>query len=146
MTPTTTAMLEIFPDRPDILAFFNILHDINQTADGIADGEIDPKEGMGKLLWAACVALPSDPFFAAYKSSLLPVMAGAIISWDASNRWGHEDGQAHAFAFVRRWDLEMLIPVVAGLVNGYDGARVANEKYFRAARLEQPDDLATWRP
>jgi hypothetical protein len=139
-------MLEIFEDRPDIRAFFDVIHTINQTADGIADGDIDPKEGMGKLLWATCVALPSDPFFAAYKSSLVPIMAGAIVTWDASNRWGNEDGDAHTFAFVRRWDLEMLIPVVAGLVKGYDGARVANETYFRAARAEQPDNLADWRP
>jgi len=100
----------------DAMSLLRSLAEISQIADDYADGDTSGSDDMTRMLHLALVAVPTNPFFQAHQSWLVPVMSSSMHLWNASNDWHNE------FGFVYREALEQIIHVVAMLVGGQDHA------------------------
>lgn len=72
-----------------------------QFFDDLVDEADIQRESFDQMLWGVLVGMPSNPFFVRHANTLLPVMAQAILKWQASDR-AERNGQHDAKSFVWR--------------------------------------------
>lgn len=72
-----------------------------QTLDDYADGDPVERAQLDKLIWSLLAGCWMNPFFQRFQGQLLPVMACAILQWQAADKVERE-GRADARSFVWR--------------------------------------------
>lgn len=92
-----------------------------QLFDDVADGDEVARADLDKVIWITLVGLHSNPFFEAKKAALLPVMATAILKWQASDR-AERSGQADARSYVWRAGYYDLVLLTVQLCHGVEVA------------------------
>ena len=95
--------------------------DAIQFLDDVADGDDISRDRFDSALNQLLVAMPSNPFFIANASALLPVVAVQLLKWQASDI-AERCGQAGAVSFVWRAGYYDLVLLTVQICHGYDVA------------------------
>lgn len=95
--------------------------DAIQFLDDVADGDEVTRPEFDRALNQLLVAMPSNPFFTAYSTTLLPVVAVQILKWQASDD-AERKGKADARSYMWRAGYYDLVILAVQLCHGYDVA------------------------
>lgn len=92
-----------------------------QTFDDYADGDEVKRKDLNALIWNTTIGMPQNPFYFEHSQSLWPVMATAILKWQASDIVERE-GKADAMSFAWRASFYDVVLFVYALVHGHGAA------------------------
>ena len=95
--------------------------DAIQFFDDVADDDNMPRSELDRTLNQVLVAMPSNPFFTAHSSVLLPVVAVQLLKWQASDEVERR-GNADARSYMWRAGYYDLVLLVVQICHGYDVA------------------------
>ena len=95
--------------------------DAIQFLDDVADGDEVSRAQLDRALNQLLVAMPSNPFFVAHASALLPVVAVQLLKWQASDR-AEREGLADARSYMWRAGYYDLILLAVQICHGYETA------------------------
>jgi hypothetical protein len=93
--------------------------DAIQFLDDVADGDDISRDRFDSALNQLLVAMPSNPFFIANSSVLLPVVAVQLLKWQASDI-AERGGKSNAVSFVWRAGYYDLVLLVVQICHGYN--------------------------
>jgi hypothetical protein len=105
------------PDQA--VAWLMGMWDAIQFLDDVADGDIIFRDQIDRALNQLLVAMPSNPFFVAHASALLPVVAVQLLKWQASDK-AEREGFADARSYMWRAGYYDLVLLVVQICHGYD--------------------------
>lgn len=114
-----------------LMTMFSVI----QTFDDYADGDSVDRKELDALIWNTLVALPSNEFFAKNATTLLPIIASAVLKWQASDK-AEKEGRADERCYMWRAGYYDLI-LMAVLVT--HGSAIAIEQAETCMRLYGED-------
>jgi hypothetical protein len=94
-----------------------MVFDAIQVFDDVADGDAVERKDLNATIWNTLVGMNQNQFFIANSHHLVPLLATAILKWQASDT-AERQGQADAKSFVWRAGYYDLILMVIALVHG----------------------------
>lgn len=94
-----------------------------QVFDDMADGDDIDRADLNQAIWSALIGLPSNGFFKANASTLLPLLMVAILKWQASDDV-ERCNRANATSFVWRAGYYDIVLAAILIVHG---AQIATE-------------------
>ena len=103
---------------PDAVEWLIMLFEATQTFDDYADGDEVPRSALDATLWNTLVAMPQNSFFRANSSTLVPVVASAILKWQGADAIERGAGKVDARSFVWRASFYDVVLMVVQLVHG----------------------------
>lgn len=107
-------------DLPDpAIAYLLTVWDLFQGLDDWVDGDPVSRDDQNRVIWTACMGLGT--FHAEHFAALQPVMANAVLKWQASD-WAERNGQHGPTSFVWRASYYDLVLQVVLLVHGVEVA------------------------
>jgi hypothetical protein len=106
----------------DAVAWLLDLWNCIQTLDDYADGYYVDRPALDALIWRALVGMPSNAWFLAHASSLLPAIAQMVLKWQASDKV-EQDGNADARSFVWRAGYYEVVLMSVLLAHGQEVAQ-----------------------
>ena len=92
-----------------------------QLFDDVADADDISRVDLDRVIWSLLVGIHANLFFEAKKHALLPVLATAILKWQASDAV-ERSGKADARSYVWRAGFYDLVLIVVQLCHGVDVA------------------------
>lgn len=95
--------------------------DAIQFLDDVVDGDEITRQEFDRALHQLLVGMPTNPFFTAYSSTLLPVVAVQLLKWQASDH-AERNGKADARSFMWRAGYYDLVLLAVQICHGYDVA------------------------
>lgn len=103
------------------IAYLLTVWDLFQSLDDWVDGDPVTRDEQNRVIWTACMGLGS--FHAEHFAALQPVMANAVLKWQASD-WIERNGEKeqYAKAYVWRASYYDLVLQVVLLVHGVEVA------------------------
>lgn len=124
--------------------FMMTLSDITELWDDLVDGDKQLTKGrIDDAFFKALVTLPTNPFFEAHKSYLVPLIIMAINSWQDANTLEHGGRNERALAYtLRQMDLQ-IVQAIVYITQGYDKMREVSGEIWKMFAAEQ-DDILTW--
>jgi len=93
------------------------LYRIIQVFDDIADGDPVSRDDLNAVIWDCLVGRLQNEFFARHANQLIPVIATAIIKWQASDTMERQ-GLADARSFVWRASYYDVVVMVVSICHG----------------------------
>jgi hypothetical protein len=90
---------------------------VTQVFDDVADKDKIKRSDLDRAIFASLVQMPSNPFFLANASQLMPVLACAMLKWKASDD-AEREGKADAKSFVWRAAYYDVVLMVVLLCHG----------------------------
>ena len=109
-----------------LMTMFSVI----QTMDDYADGAKVERKDLDAMIWNTLVALPSNQFFMRHANMLLPVIATAILKWQASDQ-AERDGRADERAYMWRAGYYDLVLMAVLLTHGSTKTTEISEKIMR---------------
>ncbi len=88
-----------------------------QVFDDIADGDTVERKDLNATIWNTLVGMHQNAFFLANSHYLIPLLATAIMKWQASDH-AERNGQADARSFVWRAGYYDLILMAVSITHG----------------------------
>jgi hypothetical protein len=98
-------------------AWLLMLWDVIQFFDDVADADHIERNELDAALWNALVSMPDSQFFQQHRSVLVPLVANAILKWQASDQ-AERSKEADAKSFVWRAGYYDIVLSVVSLVHG----------------------------
>lgn len=95
--------------------------DAIQFLDDVADGDEVSRAQLDRALNQLLVAMPSNPFFVAHASALLPVVAVQLLKWQASDK-AEREGFADTRSYMWRAGYYDIILLAVQICHGYETA------------------------
>jgi hypothetical protein len=92
-----------------------------QMLDDVADNDPIAREELNSTIFLVLVGLPASPFFQTHAKNLLPVLASAVLKWQASDA-AERNGKADAKSFVWRASYYDVVLMVVLLCHGAETA------------------------
>jgi len=89
-----------------------------QTFDDYADGDKVKRDDLDSLIWNMVIGMPQNTFYFKHSQSLWPVMATAILKWQASDTV-ERSGKADEMSFAWRASFYDVVLFVYALVHGH---------------------------
>lgn len=77
---------EVFELPAEAVDWLLMLWGAIQVFDDVADGDKVIRSDLDAVIWNTLVAMPRNPFFVVHAATLAPVLAAAILKWQASDR------------------------------------------------------------
>jgi hypothetical protein len=102
-----------------------------QLFDDVADGDTIDRKELDHVLWHMMVGQYSNAFFAQKSAALVPLLANAILKWQASDHVERE-GNVDARSFMWRAGYYDIILTVIQLCHGH---RVAKDSAHLVMRM-----------
>jgi hypothetical protein len=113
-------------------AWLLMLWSVIQFFDDVADADHIERNELDAALWNALVSMPDSQFFQQHRSVLVPLVANAILKWQASDL-AERSKEADAKSFVWRagyYDIVLsVVSLVHGPVKAIAGAREIMSMY-----------------
>lgn len=100
-----------------LLDFWDVIQGLDDWRDNDA---VDAKE-KELVIYKVMVNMPSNPFFQAYASHLLPIMSNLVLKWIAANKL-EDNSEELEKAYMWRASYYDLVLEVVRLVHGYANA------------------------
>jgi hypothetical protein len=94
-----------------------MVYDAIQVFDDIADGDTVERKDLNATIWNTLVGMHQNAFFLANSHYLIPLLATAIMKWQASDH-AERNGQADARSFVWRAGYYDLILMAVSITHG----------------------------
>ncbi len=94
-----------------------MVYDAIQVFDDIADGDTVDRKDLNATIWNTLVGMHQNAFFLANSHYLIPLLATAIMKWQASDH-AERNGQADARSFVWRAGYYDLILMAVSITHG----------------------------
>ena len=98
-------------------AWLLMLWSVIQFFDDVADADHIERNELDAALWNALVSMPDSQFFQQHRSVLVPLVANAILKWQASDQ-AERSKEADAKSFVWRAGYYDIVLSVVSLVHG----------------------------
>jgi len=98
-------------------AWLLMLWGVIQFFDDVADADHIERHELDAALWNALVSMPDNAFFQQHRSALVPLVANAILKWQASDQ-AERRKEADAKSFVWRAGYYDIVLSVVSLVHG----------------------------
>jgi hypothetical protein len=98
-------------------AWLLMLWSVIQFFDDVADADHIERNELDAALWNALVSMPDSQFFQQHRSVLVPLVANAILKWQASDL-AERSKEADAKSFVWRAGYYDIVLSVVSLVHG----------------------------
>ena len=102
---------------PDAAQWLLDLWRVIQMLDDVVDNDPIEREELNNTIFLSLIGLPANPFFQAHSANLLPVLATAILKWQASDTT-ERDNKADAKSFVWRASYYDVVMTVVLLCHG----------------------------
>jgi hypothetical protein len=103
----------------DARAYLLTMFDLIQWFDDVVDGDPVTLEQSNKAIFAALYQLPTNPFFVRHREFLAPIVACAILKWQAADK-AERDGKPSAMAFSWRASFYDVALACMSIVHGPD--------------------------
>lgn len=129
--------------RADALAFMRGVIDLAHVWDDLVDRDVDVSpQAVNGALWFAAVGMQRNPFFAAHRDRLLPVIETGILNWFAANELESAGTMtALEVAHVIRCQVGDVLLLAAEIIHGHEFAA----RHAAGMRmLTQQDSLADY--
>lgn len=94
-----------------------MVYEAIQVFDDIADGDTVERKDLNATIWNTLVGMHQNAFFLANSHYLIPLLATAIMKWQASDHV-ERNGQADARSFVWRAGYYDLILMAVSITHG----------------------------
>jgi len=94
-----------------------MVYEAIQVFDDIADGDTVERKDLNATIWNTLVGMHQNAFFLANSHYLIPLLATAIMKWQASDH-AERNGQADARSFVWRAGYYDLILMAVSITHG----------------------------
>lgn len=112
---------------PDAVEWLLSLYQVIQFFDDVADGDKVERNELNQALWNSLVAFPQNAFYFKHMYLLLPVVANAILKWQASDN-AERAGAANEKSFVWRASYYDVVLTVVQICHGHEvAAKVADK-------------------
>lgn len=111
----------------DAIAWLSSLWNTIHFFDDVADGDYCDRAQLDSAMWNALVAMPANAFFRKNMDGLLPVMANAMLKWQASDAM-ERAGNANERSFIYRASFYDVLLMVFQLVHGAELAIACADK------------------
>lgn len=106
---------------PDAAAWLLALWDVIQVFDDVVDNDAVARADLDRAIFTSLVGLPANTFFQTHGTSLLPILATAILKWKASDD-AEREGSADEKSFVWRASYYDVVLAVVLLCHGQTAA------------------------
>jgi hypothetical protein len=103
----------------DARAYLLTMFQLIQWFDDVVDGDPVTLEQSNKAIFAALYQLPNNPFFLRHREFLAPIVACAILKWQAADAEERKNNPS-ATAFVWRASFYDLVLACMSIVHGPD--------------------------
>jgi len=97
--------------------WLTMLYEAIQVFDDIADGDTVERKELNATIWNTLVGMHQNAFFLANSHYLIPLLAEAIMKWQASDH-AERNGQADARSFVWRAGYYDLVLMAVSITHG----------------------------
>jgi hypothetical protein len=131
----------VFPDRPDVVGFLNLLFKTTQVIDDLVDKDrpVDD-DTIFRSFWTCLFELPLNSLYRENEIYLRPILAAGFQDWwDSVKLERSGDHHGKTIAFVLRDSLTGVVIQCAYIVGGYDYMQTVSEKIRRHAYEETLD-------
>ena len=96
-----------------LLSLWNVI----QVFDDVADGDDVDRQSLDRAIYDSLVGFYQNPFFVANAPYLVPLMAVAIMKWQASDK-AERDGKPTAMSYAWRAGFYDIVLAVVALCHG----------------------------
>jgi hypothetical protein len=104
-----------------------MLYEAIQVFDDVADGDTVKREDLNSVIWNTLVGMNQNSFWIANSHNLTPVVATAILKWQASDH-AERTGKADARSFVWRAGYYDVVLMAVALCHGtQEATKIAHE-------------------
>jgi len=100
-----------------VVEWLVMVYDAIQVFDDIADGDTVERKDLNATIWNTMVGMHQNQFFITNSHHLVPLLATAIMKWQASDQ-AERAGEADARSFVWRAGYYDLILMAVSLTHG----------------------------
>jgi hypothetical protein len=108
---------QVFRLPPAAVEWLLALYDCIQVLDDVADGDKVERSDLDAAIWNLLFALPASPFFQQNSAMLLPLLAQAILKWQASDA-AERAGNHNAMSFAWRAGYYDIVLAVVYICHG----------------------------
>lgn len=115
-------LLEELMVPKDAIDWLVMLYDSVQVFDDYADGDPVKREDLDKLIWTTLISMPNNRFYKDNSEALWPLIATAILKWQASDTV-ERNKKANAISFVWRAGYYDIVLMVYAICFGSAKAR-----------------------
>jgi hypothetical protein len=128
--------------------FLKLIQRASQLADDFADGDLahfGRGADMAELVTLLLLLIPENPFYQENKSTLRPIIASVLLTWECSDIWAEsEKKDIRVLAYSWREAMLQVISMVGLLTGGRAGGReallAAVDLYHGPGGVESFDD------
>ena len=106
---------------PSAIDWLIMVYEIIQVFDDIADGDNVSRKDLNSTIWNVFIGMNQNQFFVLNNSNLMPILANAILKWQASDT-AERLGNADEKSFVWRAGYYDLILMAVLITHGPDYA------------------------
>lgn len=110
--------------------WLTMLWGVIQVFDDVADGDPVDREDLNAAIWNTLVGMNQNAFWQANSHTLAPILASAILKWQASDK-AERSGNADARSFVWRAGFYDVVLIVIAACHGTQYATNAAEQVMR---------------
>ena len=100
-----------------VVEWLVMVYDAIQVFDDVADGDTVERKDLNATIWNTLVGMNQNQFFITHSHHLVPLLATAIMKWQASDH-AERAGNADARSFVWRAGYYDLILMAVSLTHG----------------------------
>ena len=100
-----------------VVEWLVMVYEAIQVFDDVADGDTFERKELDAVIWNTMVGMHQNPFFITNSHHLIPLLATAIMKWQASD-YAERKGKADARSFVWRAGYYDLILMAVSLTHG----------------------------
>jgi hypothetical protein len=100
-----------------VVEWLVMVYDAIQVFDDVADGDTVERKDLNATIWNTLVGMHQNQFFITNSHHLVPLLATAIMKWQASDQ-AERAGEADAKSFVWRAGYYDLILMAVSLTHG----------------------------
>jgi hypothetical protein len=110
-------LTKVFMLPAPVVEWLIMVYDAIQVFDDVADGDTVNRSDLNATIWNTMVGIHQNQFFITNSHHLVPLMATAIMKWQASDK-AERAGNADAKSFVWRAGYYDLILMAVSLTHG----------------------------
>jgi len=107
----------VFMLPASVVEWLLMVYDAIQVFDDVADGDTVDRKDLNATIWNTLVGMHQNQFFITNSHHLIPLLATAIMKWQASDQ-AERAGQADAKSFVWRAGFYDLVLMAVSITHG----------------------------
>jgi hypothetical protein len=107
-----------------------MLYEAIQVFDDIADGDTVNRKDLDTTIWNTLIGMNQNPFWIANSNNLAPVVATAILKWQASDK-AERENEADAKSYVWRAGYYDVVLITLQICHGTNNAKLMSKQVMQ---------------